>query len=82
MRLRLLIESKYLTLKNQLYNYLLRKRAIEKCLQQEKRELIYEVGSRITHVVTNFKCTISSDLSIDAFFVMAAQVSTVTISRV
>ncbi len=28
-------EGKYVTLKNHLYNYLLRKRAIEKCLQQE-----------------------------------------------
>ena len=55
-------EGKYLTLKNHLYNYLLRKRAIKKCLEQEEPELILEVGSGISPAVTNFKSIVYSDL--------------------
>ena len=56
-------EGKYLILKNHLYNYLLRKRAIEKCLQQESPALILEIGSGISPVVTKFNRTVYSDLS-------------------
>ena len=59
-------EGKYLTLKNHLYNYLLRKRAIKKCLEQEEPELILEVGSGISPAVTNFKSIVYSDLSLEA----------------
>jgi SAM-dependent methyltransferase len=59
-------EGRYLILKNHLYNYLLRKRAIEKCLRQERPALILEVGSGISPVVTKFNCTIYSDLSYEA----------------
>ena len=59
-------EGKYVLLKNYLYNYLLRKRAIEKCLQQESTALILEVGSGISPVVTKFKRIVYSDLSYDA----------------
>jgi SAM-dependent methyltransferase len=59
-------EGQYLILKNYLYNYLLRKRAIEKCLQQEPPTMLLEVGSGISPVVTNFKQTVYSDLSYDA----------------
>lgn len=59
-------EGRYIILKNYLYNYLLRKRAIEKCLQREAPTLILEVGSGISPVVTKFKCIIYSDLSYEA----------------
>ena len=59
-------EGKYVLLKNYLYNYLLRKRAIEKCLQQESPALILEVGSGISPVVTKFRRIVYSDLSYDA----------------
>ena len=59
-------EGKYVILKNHLYNYLLRKRAIEKCLQQESPALILEVGSGISPVVTKFRRIVYSDLSYDA----------------
>ena len=63
-------EDKYLTLKNHLYNYLLRKRAIEKCLQQESPALILEVGSGISPIVTKFKRTVYSDLSYEAIKIL------------
>lgn len=63
-------EGNYLTLKNHLYNYLLRKKAIKKCLQQESPTLILEVGSGISPVVTDFKHTIYSDLSFEALKIL------------
>lgn len=63
-------EGKYLILKNYLYNYLLRKRAIEKCLQQESPALILEVGSGISPVVTKFNRTVYSDLSYEAIKIL------------
>jgi SAM-dependent methyltransferase len=59
-------EEKYIILKNYLYNYLLRKRAIEKCLQKESPTLILEVGSGISPVVTRFGNTVYSDISFEA----------------
>ena len=63
-------EDKYLTLKNHLYNYLLRKRAIEKCLQRESPTMILEVGSGISPVVTKFNRTVYSDLSYEAIKIL------------
>ena len=40
-------EGKYIFLKNYLYNYLLRKMAVEKSLQHEMTGLILEVGSML-----------------------------------
>jgi len=59
-------EKKYLRLKNYLYNYLLRKRAIEKCLKNERRELMLEVGSGISPLVTDTGNIVYSDISFDA----------------
>ena len=59
-------DGKYLILKNHLYNYLLRKRAIEKHLQPETPALVLEVGSGISPVVTNFNRTVYTDLSYEA----------------
>ena len=63
-------EGRYVILKNHLYNYLLRKRAIEKCLQQESPALILEVGSGISPVVTKFRRIVYSDLSYDAIKIL------------
>jgi SAM-dependent methyltransferase len=63
-------EGKYLILKNHLYNYLLRKRAIEKCLQQESPALILEIGSGVSPVVTKFNRTVYSDLSYEAIKIL------------
>ena len=45
--------GQYLILKNYLYNYLLRKRAIEKSLRSESPTMLLEVGSGISPVVKN-----------------------------
>jgi ubiquinone/menaquinone biosynthesis C-methylase UbiE len=59
-------ETKYTTLKNYLYNYLLRKMIIEKNLQGERLELILEVGSGISPVITRTSHVIYSDFSFTA----------------
>lgn len=59
-------ESKYALLKNYLYNYLLRKMAVEKSLQNENIKLILEVGSGISPVMTRTNLIIYSDLSFTA----------------
>jgi len=56
-------EGKYLALKNYLYNYLLRKRAIEKTLARESYGLILEVGSGISPVMTQTGQIVYSELS-------------------
>ena len=63
-------EGKYVALKNYLYNYLLRKRAVAKCLQQQSPTSILEVGSGISPVVTKFKHIVYSDLSYDAIKIL------------
>ncbi|MCX5835137.1 MAG: class I SAM-dependent methyltransferase [Deltaproteobacteria bacterium] len=57
------MEEKYQLLKNHLYNYLLRKRAIGKILKREKPGLILEVGSGISPVTTPGDHIIYSDAS-------------------
>ena len=59
-------ENKYTTLKNYLYNYLLRKMAVEKNLQSENTEMILEVGSGISPVIMKSRDIIYSDLSFSA----------------
>lgn len=59
-------EEKYLALKNYLYNYLLRKRAVEKCLLPEKLKWVLEIGNGISPLTTRFGRTIYSDVSVDA----------------
>jgi hypothetical protein len=56
-------ENKYTTLKNYLYNYHLRKLAVEKNLQNENTELILEVGSGISPVMMKSRDIIYSYLS-------------------
>lgn len=59
-------DRKYITFKNHLYNYLLRKRAVEKALQDDEPELILEVGSGISPVMTRARSIIYSDFSFTA----------------
>jgi SAM-dependent methyltransferase len=59
-------EDKYIVLKNYLYNYILRKRAVKKSLFKEVPDWILEVGSGISPLVTNSGHTVYSDLSFDA----------------
>ena len=63
-------EEKYILLKNYLYNYLLRKMAVEKNLKKEKPELILEVGSGISPVMTKTHLIIYTDLSFTAIQVL------------
>jgi SAM-dependent methyltransferase len=63
-------EGKYVVLKNYLYNYLLRKRAIDKCLQLESATLILEIGSGISPVATKFNRTVYLDLSFEAIKIL------------
>ena len=57
------IDDKYIFLKNYLYNYLLRKYAIEKIMWKEKVDIILEVGSGISPIITTEGHIVYSDLS-------------------
>ena len=63
-------EDKYIFLKNFLYNYLLRKNVFEKNLKHENVELILEVGSGISPVMTKTSSIIYTDLSFTAIKVL------------
>ena len=63
-------EDKYIALKNDLYNYLLRKRAIEKNIRSNEIKLILEIGSGISPVITRTKRIIYSDLSFTALRIL------------
>ncbi len=56
-------EDKYVVLKNHLYNYQLRKRAIENALAREPFERILEVGSGISPVMTQTDRIVYSEIS-------------------
>jgi SAM-dependent methyltransferase len=56
----------YVSLKNHLYNYLLRKRAVEKALPKGQKGLILETGSGISPMVTSVDSVVYSDLSLSA----------------
>jgi ubiquinone/menaquinone biosynthesis C-methylase UbiE len=58
--------EQYVSLKNYLYNYLIRKRAVEKAMQKEKKELVLEIGSGISPVLTSWDRIVYSDLSASA----------------
>ena len=59
-------EEKYITLKNYLYNYNLRKRAVQKSLSGEVPRRVLEVGSGISPLSTSAGATVYSDMSFDA----------------
>jgi ubiquinone/menaquinone biosynthesis C-methylase UbiE len=59
-------DDSYVALKNHLYNYRLRKRAVGKCIQGQGEELILEVGSGLSPMVTGSDRVIYSELSFSA----------------
>jgi SAM-dependent methyltransferase len=63
-------EDKYIVLKNYLYNYLLRKIAVERNLKNEKPEMILEVGSGISPMMTHTQHVIFLDLSLTALQIL------------
>ena len=56
----------YVSMKNLLYNYLLRKRTIRKCMLKQEKGLILEVGSGLSPMVTDSDNIVYSDLSFTA----------------
>lgn len=66
----LFLDNRYVSVKNYLYNYLLRKRAIEKCLKDKCCELILEVGSGISPLVTDRGNIVYSDISFEAMRIL------------
>jgi len=59
-------DEKYVALKNYLYNYLLRKRAVEKAMLNENKGIVLEIGSGISPVLTSWDRVVYSDLSFSA----------------
>jgi ubiquinone/menaquinone biosynthesis C-methylase UbiE len=63
------LEHRYISLKKHLYNYLIRKNAIQGLLKKEKDAWILETGSGISPIIDNVQDTdkiIYSDISFDA----------------
>jgi len=56
-------DDKYVMLKNYLYNYQLRKHAVEMSLRHEKHDMILEVGSGVSPVVRPDRNVVYSDVS-------------------
>lgn len=63
-------DDRYILLKNYLYNYLLRKKAVEKNLHEEELDLILEIGSGISPVVTRTNRIIYTDVSHNALQIL------------
>jgi SAM-dependent methyltransferase len=59
-------DEKYIALKNYLYNYLLRKRAVEKVMRNETEGVFLEIGSGMSPVLTSRNEVVYSDLSFSA----------------
>jgi SAM-dependent methyltransferase len=59
-------EEQYLVLKNHLYNYRLRKRAVKKSLLADGLERVLEIGSGISPLTTQISRTVYSDVSLNA----------------
>jgi SAM-dependent methyltransferase len=59
-------DAGYVSLKNHLYNYLLRRRAIRKCMQLQKKDLILEVGSGLSPMLDGSERIVYSELSFSA----------------
>lgn len=59
-------EPRYVKLKQHLYNYRLRKRAVRRCLRPENPAAVLEIGSGISPVATPAKGRVYSDLSFEA----------------
>jgi ubiquinone/menaquinone biosynthesis C-methylase UbiE len=65
--------DRYIALKNYLYNYRLRKKALNKTVREEKLGLILEVGTGISPIVEDTENIIYSDLSMRALQVLKSR---------
>ena len=63
-------EDTYVLLKNYLYNYLLRKQAVEKNISLNNPGIILEVGSGLSPMITSTNTIVYSDLSLMALQVL------------
>ncbi len=62
--------EKYVELKNYLYNYLLRKHAVEKIMRGEEKDLVLEIGSGISPVLTSWDRIVYTDISASALDIL------------
>jgi SAM-dependent methyltransferase len=60
----------YVLLKNYLYNYLLRKKAVEKNITIGNQGFVLEVGSGLSPMVTNTNTVVYSELSMEALRIL------------
>jgi len=65
----------YVLLKNYLYNYLLRKKAVEKNVTIGKQGFVLEVGSGLSPMVTNTDTVVYSELSSEALRILKGRQS-------
>jgi SAM-dependent methyltransferase len=63
----------YVLLKNYLYNYLLRKKAVEKNITIGDQGFVLEVGSGLSPMVTNTKTVVYSEISWEALRILKAR---------
>ncbi len=66
-------DDAYVVLKNFLYNYLLRKRAIAKCLHGLGKGLILEIGSGLSQMVSESDNVVYSELSFHALRILKSR---------
>jgi SAM-dependent methyltransferase len=66
-------DDAYVSMKNILYNYLLRKRMIRKCMLKQEKGLLLEIGSGISPMVTDSDNVVYSDLSFTALRTMKSR---------
>ena len=59
-------EDRYVVLKNYLYNYVVRKRAITRAIAGDRQELILEVGSGLSPILVGVDHIVYSELSFQA----------------
>jgi SAM-dependent methyltransferase len=65
----------YVLLKNYLYNYLLRKKAVEKNITIGNQGFVLEVGSGLSPMVTNTDTVVYSELSLEALRILKGRQS-------
>ena len=65
----------YVLLKNYLYNYLLRKKAVEKNITIGNQGFVLEVGSGLSPMVTNTNTVVYSELSLEALRILKGRQS-------
>lgn len=63
-------EKRYIALKNSLYNYIIRKSAVQYSLRDEVPGMILETGSGISPVTQNNKSIVYTDISLEAMKIL------------